>query len=61
MLYYFEEVYSMVYFTGDIHGIPWKITKFASKMKLTNIDTIVIPDNYKEFLGNDYDKQVISY
>ena len=32
----------MVYFTGDIHGIPWKITKFASKMKLTNIDTIVI-------------------
>ena len=33
----------MVYFTGDIHGIPWKITKFASKMKLTNIDTIVIP------------------
>lgn len=32
----------MVYFTGDIHGVPWKIIKFASKMGLSNNDTIVI-------------------
>lgn len=32
----------MIYFTGDIHGVPWKIIKFANKMKLTDKDTIVI-------------------
>ena len=32
----------MVYFTGDIHGVPWKIIKFADKMELTSKDTIVI-------------------
>lgn len=32
----------MVYFTGDIHGLPWKIIKFANKMQLTENDTIVI-------------------
>lgn len=32
----------MVYFTGDIHGVPWKIIKFAKKMELTSNDTIVI-------------------
>lgn len=26
-----------------------------------NIDTIVIPNDYNEFLGNNYDKQVITY
>ncbi len=32
----------MVYFTGDIHGSPWKIKKFCSKMKLTENDVVVI-------------------
>jgi len=32
----------MVYFTGDIHGVPWKIVKFVNRMSLTNNDTIVI-------------------
>ncbi len=32
----------MVYFTGDIHGVPWKITRFVERMKLTRNDTIVI-------------------
>ena len=32
----------MVYFTGDIHGVPWKITRLVEKMKLTSTDTIVI-------------------
>ena len=32
----------MVYFTGDIHGIPWKIRRFVNQMSLTNKDTIVI-------------------
>ncbi|MBE6701183.1 MAG: metallophosphoesterase [Ruminococcaceae bacterium] len=32
----------MVFFTGDIHGTPWKIIKFVDKMHLTGKDTIVI-------------------
>ena len=32
----------MVYLTGDIHGVPWKITEFAEKKKLTKDDTIII-------------------
>lgn len=32
----------MVYLTGDIHGVPWKITEFAEKKQLTKDDTIII-------------------
>lgn len=32
----------MVYFTGDIHGIPWGIVKFSKKYGLTEDDIIVI-------------------
>lgn len=32
----------MVYFTGDIHGSPWRIIRFAKKFHLTRSDTIVI-------------------
>lgn len=32
----------MIYFTGDIHGVPWKIVRFVERMSLTNKDTIVI-------------------
>ena len=32
----------MVYFTGDIHGNPARVIKFAERMRLTNKDIIVI-------------------
>lgn len=32
----------MVYFTGDIHGNPAQVIKFAERMRLTNKDIIVI-------------------
>lgn len=32
----------MIYYTGDIHGAPWKIIDFCKKVKTTNNDTIVI-------------------
>jgi len=32
----------MIYFTGDIHGEPKRVIKFAEKMQLTSEDTIVI-------------------
>lgn len=28
----------MVYFTGDIHGNPAQVIKFAERMRLTNKD-----------------------
>ena len=32
----------MVFYTGDIHGMPWNIVKFSKKFHLTEEDTIVI-------------------
>ena len=32
----------MVYFTGDIHGSPFKLQVFCRYMELTEKDTIVI-------------------
>ena len=32
----------MVYFTGDIHGMPWNVVKFSKRFHLTEEDTIVI-------------------
>ena len=32
----------MVYITGDIHGVPWKIYKYAKRLKMTEEDVIVI-------------------
>ena len=26
----------MVYFTGDIHGVPWGIKRFCERMKLSD-------------------------
>ena len=32
----------MIYYTGDIHGAPWKIVSFCKKVKATAADTIII-------------------
>lgn len=32
----------MIYYIGDIHGIPWKITSFCKKVKTPETDTIII-------------------
>lgn len=32
----------MIYYTGDIHGTPWKIIDFCQKVNITEDDTIVI-------------------
>lgn len=32
----------MIFYTGDIHGMPWNIVKFSRKFHLTEEDTIVI-------------------
>ena len=32
----------MIYYTGDIHGAPWKITSFCKKVKTSETDTIII-------------------
>ena len=32
----------MVYFTGDIHGDPWRIWKLCRKSCLTDRDVIVL-------------------
>ena len=32
----------MVFYTGDIHGMPWNIVKFSKKFHLTEDDVIVI-------------------
>lgn len=49
----------MIYYTGDIHGSPWKILKFAKKLKITKDDTIVIlGDVGANFYGNDRDAEM---
>ena len=48
----------MVYYTGDIHGQPWKIVKFCKKHKLTDEDIIVIlGDVGANFYGNERDNE----
>ena len=32
----------MVYYTGDIHGAPYKVVRFSKAMNLTKNDIIVI-------------------
>lgn len=32
----------MVFYTGDIHGMPWNVVKFIKRFHLTEEDTIVI-------------------
>lgn len=49
----------MVYITGDIHGVPWKVYKFAKKMQLTEEDIIVIlGDVGANYYGNAHDRLI---
>lgn len=32
----------MVFFSGDIHGFPWEVKRFCSKMNLTKEDVLVL-------------------
>lgn len=48
----------MVYFTGDIHGSPFKLQVFSRYMELTEKDTIVIlGDVGANYYGGKRDKQ----
>ena len=55
----------MIYITGDIHGNPWTVFKFARRNKLTQDDIIVIPgDVGANYYGNEHDdemKELITY
>lgn len=49
----------MVYFTGDIHGSPYNIIRFAKRMKLTCSDVIVIlGDVGANYYGNERDSEM---
>lgn len=49
----------MVYFTGDIHGSPYNIIRFAKRMKLTRSDVIVIlGDVGANYYGNERDREM---
>ena len=54
----------MVYFTGDIHGDPWRIWKLSQKICLTEHDVIVLlGDVGANFYGDERDdnmKRVLS-
>lgn len=49
----------MVYYTGDIHGSKFEVTRFCKRMKLTRSDIIVIlGDVGANYYGNDRDKEL---
>lgn len=54
----------MVYFTGDIHGSPWRVEEFCLKNKLTSADVIVILGdagaNYYGDYRDDCVKQILN-
>lgn len=51
----------MVYFTGDIHGMPQDIIRFCKSQRLTNSDIIVIlGDVGANFFGDERDNAVKS-
>lgn len=54
----------MIYFTGDIHGSPYKLQKFCKKKNLTKEDIIVILGdvgaNYYENIKDDFVKQQLN-
>lgn len=41
----------MIYYTGDIHGVPWKICQFCKKIKPTADDVIVILGDVAAFFA----------
>lgn len=54
----------MIYFTGDIHGEPWGIKKFCTRMKLTNEDIVILLGdvgvNYYGDTRDEYRKTVLA-
>ena len=51
----------MVYYTGDIHGSKFEVTRFCKRMKLTRSDIIVIlGDVGANYFGDDRDKELKS-
>lgn len=47
----------MIYFTGDIHGYPWDVKKFCTKMKLTEEDIVILlGDVGANYYGNERDE-----
>ncbi len=49
----------MIFATGDIHGVPWQVYKFAKKHKLTYDDVIIIPgDVGANFYGGEKDEEM---
>ena len=52
----------MIFITGDIHGSPWGVLKFAKKQKLTKNDIIIIPgDVGANYYGNHWDEEMKSH
>ena len=49
----------MIFITGDIHGSPWGVLKFARKQKVTKNDIIIIPgDVGANYYGTDWDEEM---
>lgn len=49
----------MVYFTGDIHGVPWDIKRYCNRNKLTEDDILVIlGDVGANYFGNARDDEM---
>lgn len=49
----------MIYYTGDIHGQPFKIVRFCKKINLTREDTVVIlGDVGANYYGNGRDNDL---
>ena len=49
----------MVYFTGDIHGVPWNVVKYCKKRRMTHHDTLVIHgDVGANYHGDERDDDV---
>ncbi len=51
----------MVYFTGDIHGIPWGVKKFCAKVKPTAEDIIIILGDVGANYYNDERDAVVKH
>ena len=49
----------MIYYTGDIHGSKFEITRFCKRMRLTREDTIVLlGDVGANYFGNKRDLEL---
>lgn len=49
----------MIYYTGDIHGSKFEITRFCKRMHLTREDTIVLlGDVSANYFGDERDLEL---